>query len=570
MPDHIADTRLRRSPLCLGFILLSLFIHTPPAIAQVEEARQAMAEEDYLRVVEILSETTRTDPSADASLYLGLAYRNLVQYDRALELFEAAARMYPDDVRFLNETAELHVRNRDLDLAKDSLRQALAIAPADEIATDLLASIHLSEGDLAAALDTWNGVGQPRIDEVLQNFSPAYLNWSVPQALSFGPGEVLAHDDWRTTKSRLYASKLYANLGLDLEPSPSPDLYNAIVRTTPRGNTPSDILLDLLRGIPVESTFLDIWDIGHSGVSVRSHYRWDEDRRRIRGQLLIPLPLPGLPVLEFRNVWRSERWNMATRVRPEFEPEAEFHYKSNSIGFELRAVPDHRLEFSIGFEYRNRAASGTITELGMDARNSGTFRFGAIILARDKRLKTQFRLDGFVARSAALGDFDFSGGSLEIANRFVIDEDEAMFFDWSVTGGTARGDLPVDHYFSLGIGSTTQHLLRGHVASDQGRYGRSPMGTDFVLLNTDVERRIVRVPMFNALSIPFVDIKVLAFFDTAKVFDRQRIFTQGQWLNDVGAGFRFETPTTSFTVVYGHDMESGDDNFYGYVERRFW
>ena len=83
MPDHITDARRRRSPLSLGFILLSLFIHTAPAVAQVEEARQAMAEEDYLRVVEILSEATRTDPSADASLYLGLAYRNLVQYDRA-------------------------------------------------------------------------------------------------------------------------------------------------------------------------------------------------------------------------------------------------------------------------------------------------------------------------------------------------------------------------------------------------------------------------------------------------------------------------------------------------------
>ena len=556
---------------CFPLLLLILLIGAAPLAAQVEEARLALAEEDFLRVVELLSETTETDPSADAFLYLGLAYKNLTQDDRALELFAAAARMYPNDVRFLNETAEVHLRSLDIDLAKDSLRQALAIAPQDEIATDKLASLYLAEGDLETALDTWNRIELPRIDGVLQDFSPAYRNWSVPGSLAFGPGDVLSYDDWRTTESRLYASKLYANLGLDVEPSPSADRYNAIVRTTPRGNSTADILLDLVRGIPVESTYLDYWDIGQSGVSVRSHYRWDDKRRRIRGELLIPLPVPGLPVLEIRNVWRSESWDLSTTVRDEFKPEAEFRYKANSIGFELRAVPHYRIEVGAGFEYRNRAASGSIAALGMDARNSGTFRFNAMILALDERLlKTQLRVDGFLARAGALGDFDFSGGSLEIANRVVIDQGDALYFDWSVTGGTSRGNLPVDHYFVLGITSTSQHRLRGHVASDQGRYGNSPMGTDFVLLNTDIERRIVRVPMFNALSIPFVDIKTLAFFDTAKVFDRQRFFSQGEWLKDVGVGLRFEIPTGSFTVVYGRDIKTGEDNFYGYVERRFW
>ena len=76
--------------------------------------------------------------------------------------------------------------------------------------------------------------------------------------------------------------------------------------------------------------------------------------------------------------------------------------------------------------------------------------------------------------------------------------------------------------------------------------------------------------MFNTLSIPYVMVKAMGFFDSAKVFDRNRIFRQGEWMNDVGVGMRFETPTGSFTVLYGRDITDGVNNFYGYVERRFW
>ncbi len=562
--------RLRVAPQMSAGLLVCLMLMGQTAFSQVEEAREAIANEEHLEAIEILTPVVEENPTPDAYLYLGLAHANLTQYDRALELFEQAARLYPANTRFHNETAGVYLADSDVEAAVAALNRALAIDPDDAYASDLLASIRLSEGDVEEALAIWNRVGRPQIDDVFENFSPGFIHWAVPQALTFGSGDTLTYEEWKTTQSRLFRSRLFSNVGLDVEPSGGEDLYNAIVRTSNRTNTPTEILIDLVRGLPVETTYLDIWDIGFSGISWRSSFRWDEDRRRLRGELIVPLPLSSLPVVEFRDTWRSERWNLSPSIRDVFGSEAEFHYKVNSVEAVLKLTPVHQVEIDVGFEYRNRDAVGSIAALGMDERNSGTLDFGMVLTTLEGRYNNRLKVNGFLARESLIGDFDFSGGTIEIANRFHITKDARTVFDWSVTGGTSRGDIPVDHYFLLGLTSLTDHRLRGHIAADSGRYGRAPMGTDFVLLNTDIEHRLVTIPLFNTLSIPFIEVKAMGFFDSAKTFDRQRIFRQGEWLNDVGAGLRFETPTASFTVLYGRNTNGKENNFYGYVERRFW
>ena len=558
--------RLRCTPL--GLLLLFALL-AQPALGQVDEARQAIDAEEHLEAIEILTPVIADNPTPDAYLYLGLAHANLSQNDRALELFDEAARLYPYDTRFHNETAGVHLADGDVEAAVAALDRALIVDANDEYASDLLASIWLSTGNVEEALSVWNQVGRPRIDGVLENFSPDFIHWTVGRALTFGPGEVLTYDAWKTTQARLFKSRLFSNVGLDVEPSGPEDLYNTIVRTSNRNNTPREILIDLMRGLPIETTYLDLWDIGFSGISWRSNFRWDNNRRRLHGALIVPLPLPSLPIVEFRDTWRSERWDLGPSIRDVFAPEATFNYKVNSAGVDLNLTPVHQVEIDMGFEYRNRDATGSIAVLGMDDRNSATLNFGLVLNTVDGRYNNQLRFRGFLARKTLLGDFSFSGGSVEIANRIHITEDARTGFNWSVTGGTSRGDLPIDHYFILGLTSLTDHRLRAHVAFESGRYGKAPMGTDFVLLNTEIEHRLVTIPLFNALSIPLIEIKALGFFDSAKTYDRQRVFRQGEWFNDVGAGLRFETPTGAFTLLYGRDTHGGENIVYGYVQRRF-
>ena len=96
------------------------------------------------------------------------------------------------------------------------------------------------------------------------------------------------------------------------------------------------------------------------------------------------------------------------------------------------------------------------------------------------------------------------------------------------------------------------------------------MGTDFVLLNTDVERRLATIPLFNTLNIPFISVKWEVFFDAGKTWDRNHIFKPSKLLLDTGAGLRFETPTHSFNVGYGRGLRDGQNVFFGYYERRLW
>ena len=74
--------------------------------------------------------------------------------------------------------------------------------------------------------------------------------------------------------------------------------------------------------------------------------------------------------------------------------------------------------------------------------------------------------------------------------------------------------------------------LRGHTAADHGRYGRAPTGTDFVLVNTNIERHLATLPLFNTVNIPFIGVNWEVFFDGAKTWDRNRIFQQGKLLLD--------------------------------------
>jgi len=146
-----------------------------------------------------------------------------------------------------------------------------------------------------------------------------------------------------------------------------------------------------------------------------------------------------------------------------------------------------------------------------------------------------------------------------------VSEDRSTFFDLSVKGGTSLGRLPVEDYFMLGIDTETVDPLRAHLAADHGHYGRGPMGTGFVLVHSDVERRVAALPVFNN-----VPIHAELFFDAARLFDRNRIFQQRGWLFDVGVAARMPLPDIDFVVLYGRNLSEGKGVLTAYIERRFW
>jgi hypothetical protein len=95
------------------------------------------------------------------------------------------------------------------------------------------------------------------------------------------------------------------------------------------------------------------------------------------------------------------------------------------------------------------------------------------------------------------------------------------------------------------------------------------MGTSFALTNMRIERRVAVLPFFNTLNIPYLLVKAEAFLDGGKTFDRARIFKEGKFNVDTGAGLKFETPTHSLNFIYGKSLREGSNVFTAYIEKHW-
>ena len=518
----------------------------PAAFSQIEDARTSIAQKDHLGALRILSGISDEAATPDTYLYRGIAYANLHEYKRALEAFREGFNRFPNDPRFHSEGVAFYRRTREIVDAKAQLRNALIADPDDVYASELLASLDLSDGNIGPALAVLNQRGDPQIAWILDNYSLTFSSSMKSSALAFSPEKVLRLSEWKTTAARLKATKAFAGVGLELESSFEGRTYNAIVRTSKKSNSPRGFLLGILEGLPVKTSYLDIWNIAGSSVQWTSKYRWDPALRRAEGQLLFPVPLPGLLFVELGGVWQSEQWDIPSQGR--------FRYKSSGVRLTVKHIPDHRLELGAGLEYLNRSAG-----------NTGRVLLNARFRPIDGKFKSQISIASFLARASLLGDLNYTGGTMQLANRLVVSEDRSTFFDLSVKSGTSRGRLPVEDYFMLGIDSETVDPLRAHVAADHGSYGRGPMGTGFVLVNSDIERRVAALPILDN-----VPIHGELFFDSAKLSDRNHIFQQRGWLFDVGMALRTQLPDFDFVVLYGRNLSEGKGVLGAYIERRFW
>jgi hypothetical protein len=95
------------------------------------------------------------------------------------------------------------------------------------------------------------------------------------------------------------------------------------------------------------------------------------------------------------------------------------------------------------------------------------------------------------------------------------------------------------------------------------------MGTSFSLANVSYERMIRRLPFFNVLNFPYVDLKWIFFTDGARTFDRANVFEEGKFLVDVGGGFKLDTPTGALNLTYGRSLRDGTGTFAAYLGKHW-
>jgi tetratricopeptide (TPR) repeat protein len=553
----------------ISVVLLALAVATT-ATAQIDEALRAMDRSDNVAAVRILSDTLATNPSAEVYLTLGTVYERMKDFRREEDILKEGSLRYPQDPRFHNQLADLALENNDREAAKIELHRALDRDPNNSYASDLLATIDMSEGEVQSALRTWNRSGRPLINDILHNYYLTFGSWVVRDAVAFHPSGVLRYSQWKTTESRLLETDNFTNVGLEIEPTTVPDQYNAVLRTTTKTNALPNFLFDAVKGAPFTMTFFNWWNIANSGTNFNADYRWGTGRRREDSQLNIPVPLAGLLQLQVGDWWRFERWDVSSQIQPALRPFSRFDYKATALRAHVKLIPQYRVQLGAGFEYRNRTARGNLPQLFTNNLKTGIFSAEANIRLVDRDYQSMLQLAGFAARRSIIGDTHFSGGTAELDNRVTLSKDTRTYLDWMIKAGTSRGLVPIEDYFALGLDIHPKNPLRAHTLFDHGHYGNGPLGTEFVLTNTDLERRLATLPFFNTVNIPYITVKWQVFFDTGKTWDRNHILLPSQYLLDVGGGVRFETPTHAFNLIYGRALREGSNVLFGYYERRLW
>ena len=532
-------------------------------------ARTAMDRGDYLQAIPILADALSQRPTAENFLNLGIAYRHSRDWQKAEDTLQEGTERYPTDPRIPTELANAFLGAGDVDGARNALERALQIDPANVDAADLFAAVELSVGEVQTALRIWNRSGHPIVNTVLHNQNITFGHWTVRDGNAFHPGKMMTYTQWRTTQLRLLETETFSNVGIDIEPAPASSTFNPIILTTSRTNDLANVVFGLLKGAPLETSYLDWWNAGNSGITLNSSYRWDYNRRRGELRLHAPIPVPGILFLNATALWRSERWDLARILQTDAGKNDRFLNKSTGVRVEFKYVPHYRFDFGGGFEYTNRAVNGGLPQLLMDGRNTGKILFQGSIRLSDSRYRNRLHAEGFVARKSVLGDLNYSGATLEMNNQLLVSKETNTVLDWTIKGGTTRGQLPVEEYFVLGLDTHAGNLLRAHPAASRGHYGNAPMGTGFALSNFDIERRIAILPLFNTLNIPYLDVKGQVFLDSGKTFDREHNFKQGKLYVDSGAGLKFETPTHSLNLIYGRSLREGRNVLFAYIEKHW-
>lgn len=521
---------------------------------------------------EVVRETAAaTNESAAALLYRGLALAQLGRLREARRTFEKGLADHPRDTHFLTELAGIDYREKRYSAAKRELRRALAIDPQNGYANDFLATIYSLDGNLEAALKYWNRVRKPKLNDLTYHVSPGLDRVLLDRAFEFSRGSEWSREQFLTTRARLAAMNLFPQMRFDLEAEPdgSFDLgYFATERTGLRRRSWLGVV-SMLRGLPYQSVYPEFYNLNGKGLNWLSFFRWDDEKRRLSSE--ISGPLFENPKQRFRVYLdgRNENWDISRTMLPGTLVPAGMNMERAVAGAEFRSIESGRWQWHVGAEYtyrRFRSLTGIPPEAMpfFTDTSSLALRFGAqrwLIRYPERR----FTLDS--TGSAEIGNFYTNPlgrysrieGSLN-ANWLPKARGEDYRTQTRLRAGRTFGQVPFDDLFTLGFDRDNALWMRGHDGLRDGKKGNAPLGRNFILSNSEIDKIVYSDGLFT--------VKLGPFLDTGDIYDPSGFFGSPKWLTDTGVQATVKV-LGSFQVVlgYGKDLRSGNNTFYTTVFR---
>src|SRR3984893_2568503 len=250
--------------------------------------------------------------SPELDFLRGLALAKEQQWNESRQAFAAGHLKNPDDPRFLVELAGTDYKQNDFSAAKRNLRAALRLGSRDPYTFDFLSTIYFLQGNLEAALKYWNAIDKPRLRDVAVQPPPRLQAKLLNRAVVFNAPQVLTGDALLSTRARLENLGIFSRERVEL--TPRGENFDATLHLAERngwGDSKLEGAIALLSGVPYETAYPEIYNLGHRAMNFTSLLRWDSQKRRAYG--VFSTPLFDNPARRFQFYFdaRNENWNLS-------------------------------------------------------------------------------------------------------------------------------------------------------------------------------------------------------------------------------------------------------------------
>jgi len=526
--------------------------------------QQAFAQKDWARVVTLAE--AQPSRSADVDFDFGMALAHLGRWTAAHAALLAGQRACPAQKRFPTELAGVAFEQKHYPEAAASLRRTLRLDPHDDYANNFAGTVYYLMGNLPAALQYWNRASKPKIAAL--NFDPQLRvrRLLLGRAFTFSPQAVLEKSQFAATEARLAGLGIFPayNIVLNARPDGTFDANFHAIERDGFGASKTQALVSALSGLPYETVYPDYYDIGRSAMNVQSLLRWDKEKRR--AWVSLSAPLRDLP----QNRWdfaadiRDENWAIRNSFAGTAPILASLNLETQRATATVTSFESGRLQTSLGGEYSHRSYRSVADGIALNSQLTlpgSALGFLASVQGRalnvpDRRFTLAASASSETTRlwSSPPHLFEKLQGSA-LAHWFPQAQGNTWEVSQQVRAGGLMGASPFDELFMLGVDRDNDLWLRGHIGTRGGRKGSSPLGADYFLSNSDLDRRVYSNGLLGVSVGPLLDIGRMAA-PTAALSTRQ-------WLFDTGIEAKLTVLGTNVVVTWGRDLRTGNNAFCG-------
>ncbi len=508
---------------------------------------------------------TSSPRGAAIDFYYGIALANLGRWDEARAALLTGQRLSPKDERFPIELGGVAFKQKRYSEAARWLRKGLRLRPTDTYANNFLATIYFLVGNTEAALKYWNRVGKPEIQKVQiepgLRVDPALLD----RAFAFAPGAVLREKDFVTTQARVKGLGIFpaCNFHLDARDDGDFDVAFHARERNGWGNDKLEAVLSTFRGAFYQTIYPEYFNLHRSGINLTSLVRWDDQKRRLAASVAGPFEHNPKYRFQVGVDLRNENWVLRQSSVGPAPAMGALNLRTYALNGEIASLSSGRWGWLTGAElsyrgYRNvLAGSGLPPEVllrGYELKQFAQLNYQWLRVP-ERRFESKASVTSETGTLWSIPAHTFEKLEGSVTSHWYpqrAGDDYAMRAQ--VRSGKTWGIVPFDELFMLGLERDNDLWMRAHIGTHDGQKGSAPLGRNYFLFNSEIDKNLYKNGFFS--------VKLCPFLDVGRITDPLPGLGSRGWLTDTGVQAKLSVLGVGVVFIYGRDLRFGKNAFY--------